>query len=225
MDHVVHLPCLAPSVFLQRFFQNKTTDASRLPNLGNWCRGPGQQQPIAIHWTIHCLAHGQNRHRAPPQVFAQARVRAMCESPALLAPMNSRGHLGRRTVRTVFATYIPAHLSHGWCYGASKETNRIVDQSRPDSTYNGRLGRVGAGRATPRLAGLAAHAHWHLAPPAYLGNRPLDERRPFRKKKHPGSKLVGQPDELDDLCLVPFADRQEPVGQIIAVPMRCSAQE
>ncbi|KAH9023928.1 hypothetical protein EDB84DRAFT_1678181 [Lactarius hengduanensis] len=36
-----------------------------------------------------------------------------------------------------------------------------------------------------------------LAPPAYLGDRPLDERRPFRKKKkHQGSS------------------RQEPVGQI-----------
>ena len=79
-----------------------------------------------------------------------------------------------------------------------KETNResLIEVTVPRSSVGvqgrSQRARVGAGRATLRLGELLGRPR-PSGPPAYLGDRPSDERRPFRKQAAPVFKVGGWP--------------------------------
>ncbi|KAI9462844.1 hypothetical protein BJY52DRAFT_1221869 [Lactarius psammicola] len=164
-----HLTALRPEAcctcnLLQRFFQNKTTDAStklREQVPGAWATNDSSS-------SIDLGAYGQTdsgRHRRGGGKRKETNRESLIE----VAQIIGRGFRGP-----------PSH-------------------SKPGSSLLAR-DRLRAGRAT-RLdfesSPLDRPRSRPSGPPAYLGDRPLDKRCPFRKQATPGFKLVnGWPDEL-----------------------------
>ncbi|KAH9059505.1 hypothetical protein EDB87DRAFT_1577540 [Lactarius vividus] len=156
---------------------SQTKQPTPVPNLGNWCRGPGQQ-PTAIHWTTDRRTDRQTPRTTPS--FAQAR------------------RVQRGFDCTPFSDFEIQMLPRG----KEAEKESLIEGVQIVGRGSGappliveRLDRVGAGRATLRLCRARRPRPRPFASPAYLGDRPLDERRPFHKQeKH--------------------QDRQEPVGQM-----------